>query len=128
MSGKLFLVDTNCIIELLSGNDKLVSLLENADWIGISIISVLEFYSFTGITKKDISAFKKFISKIEVVDLKNSDKDNIKKIIKIRTERKIKLPDAIIYSTAVMKKAILLTADKQLLSIDKKIVKNWKKL
>ncbi|WP_373527737.1 hypothetical protein [Nostoc sp.] len=38
MSGSRYLLDTNAIIALLQGNSQLLQLLQNADWIGISII------------------------------------------------------------------------------------------
>lgn len=39
MSGERYLLDTNAIVALLQGNSQLIQLLQNADWIGISVIS-----------------------------------------------------------------------------------------
>lgn len=39
MSGKRYLLDTNAIVALLQGSITLVKLLQNADWVGISVIS-----------------------------------------------------------------------------------------
>ena len=42
-----YLLDTNAIVALLQGNLQLLQLLQNADWIGISIISQIEFLAFS---------------------------------------------------------------------------------
>jgi len=51
MSGERYLLDTNAIVALLQGNSQLIQLLQNADWIGISVISKIEFLAFTGLTQ-----------------------------------------------------------------------------
>jgi len=48
MSGERYLLDTNAIVALLQGNSQLIQLLQNADPIGISVISKIEFLAFTG--------------------------------------------------------------------------------
>jgi hypothetical protein len=42
MNGKRYLLDTNAVISLLSGNQALASRLEEAAWVGISVVSQLE--------------------------------------------------------------------------------------
>lgn len=46
MSGNRYLLDTNAIVALLQGNKRIIQLLLNANWIGISIISQIEFLVF----------------------------------------------------------------------------------
>ncbi|MFC2154923.1 hypothetical protein ACFLRB_00330 [Acidobacteriota bacterium] len=46
MSGKRFILDTNAIVSLLKGNESLVDSVEHAEWVGISIISKIEFLAF----------------------------------------------------------------------------------
>ena len=53
MNGDRYLLDTNAIVALLQGNDRLVRLLQNADWIGISVISQIEFLAFSELTQAD---------------------------------------------------------------------------
>jgi len=53
MSGNRYVLDTNAIVALLQGNLQLVQLLQNASWIGISIISQIEFLVFSGLTEAD---------------------------------------------------------------------------
>ena len=48
MSGKRrFLLDTNAVVSLLAGNRELAVQLESAEYVGISIISYLEFLAST---------------------------------------------------------------------------------
>ncbi|MEH2415189.1 hypothetical protein [Nostoc sp.] len=53
MSGSRYLLDTNAIVVLLQGNLQLLQLLQNSDWIGISIISQIEFLAFSGLSQGD---------------------------------------------------------------------------
>lgn len=110
-----YLLDTNCIIELLQNeNFQLLKRLENADWIGISIITIIEFLSFSRLKKVDKDLFTDLIKMIEVVDLKNENSELIDYTTSIRKKNKIKLPDSIILATAKIYDSILLTNDKKL--------------
>jgi len=46
MSGRRLLLDTNAVVLLLRGEGGLEASLRSAQWVGISIISYLEFLSF----------------------------------------------------------------------------------
>ncbi|UQB42422.1 hypothetical protein JX580_00460 [Thiomicrospira microaerophila] len=48
MSGKRYFFDTNAIVALLKGHPDVVSLAQSADFIGISVISRLEFLKLKG--------------------------------------------------------------------------------
>ena len=43
MNGNRVLLDTNAIAALLQGNVSLVEILKSSEWIGISVISEIEF-------------------------------------------------------------------------------------
>ena len=86
MSGERYLLDTNAIVALLQGNYQLVQLLQNADWIGISIISKIEFLAFTGLTIADRQLFEQFIQRVDVMNLSSTDTVLIEKIIEIRQQ------------------------------------------
>jgi len=45
MNGNRYVLDTNAIVALLQGNTQLVQLLQNANWIGISVISQIKVIS-----------------------------------------------------------------------------------
>ncbi|ELS04511.1 PIN domain-containing protein [Xenococcus sp. PCC 7305] len=96
MSGNRYLLDTNAIIALLKGNSQLVRLLQNADWIGISVISQIEFLAFSGLTQADYRLFQQFVQRVEVIDLVSTEILLLEKIIEIRQQFRLKLPDAII--------------------------------
>jgi predicted nucleic acid-binding protein len=119
MNGRRCILDTNAIVALLKGNVSLLNCTEQAEWVGISIISKLEFLSFPDLTESDSKLFKEFQGRINVIDLSHMDEYLISKIIDIRKSyKKIKLPDAIIISTAIMNNCTLITADKELQKVD----------
>ncbi len=51
MPGKRYLFDTNALIALLQGNRELVALTQSAEWLGLSVINVLEFLGFDGLKR-----------------------------------------------------------------------------
>lgn len=111
MSGKRYLLDTNAIISLLGGNHKLASDLQNAEWVGISVISQLEFLVFPSLSEADKVLFETLVSRLEVVGLVASQPELLSKIIGLRQTRKLKLPDAIVAGTALYYQASLVTFD-----------------
>ncbi|MCD4818953.1 MAG: PIN domain-containing protein [Candidatus Cloacimonetes bacterium] len=117
MNGNRFLLDTNCIINLLNGTSKdLILNLEKAEWIGISIISQLEFLSFPDLSESDRILFKRFSECITVIGLAENNSELLNQVINIRIQKNLKLPDCIILATAKYTNSILLTQDKKLLS------------
>ena len=58
MSGNRYLLDTNAIIALLQKDSNLVKLLQNANWVGVSVISQIEFLAFSGLSEADLQLFK----------------------------------------------------------------------
>ncbi|NJM20126.1 MAG: type II toxin-antitoxin system VapC family toxin [Richelia sp. RM2_1_2] len=125
MSGKRYLLDTNAVVALLKGSATLVTLLQNADWVGISIISQIEFLAFSGLSKDDRQLFEEFLKRVEVIDLLASNSLLIERIIQIRLQYRVKLPDAIIASTALQAGANLVTADREFTEVTSLIVVNW---
>lgn len=53
MSGKRYLLDTNAIVLLLQGSRALVTLLQNAEWVAISVINQIEFLAFSELNESD---------------------------------------------------------------------------
>lgn len=126
MSGNRFLLDTNAVIALLKGNKHLLLLLNSAAWIGVSIISRLEFLSFSGITNDDINLFDKFLQKVDIIDLCNDENNLISRVIEFRKTYNIKLPDAIIAGSAHYANAVLISKDKSFGKIKSlKVLYNW---
>ena len=79
-----YLLDTNAVIALLQGNTKLLKILNNAEWIGISVLSQLEFLSFSNLTQKDKECFAQFLKRIEVVGLDTYQIELINTIVGLR--------------------------------------------
>jgi len=105
------LLDTNAIIALLKENEELKKATDTADAIFISVISELEFRSFTNLSESDRNLFDSFTSIVDVFDLQSSNTTLKNKIIEIRNTYRLKLPDAIIAATAIINNAIPVTAD-----------------
>jgi hypothetical protein len=64
MSGNRYLLDTNAIVALLQGNTQLIQVLRNADWIGVSVISQIEFLAFSGLSQTDRQLFQQFLQRV----------------------------------------------------------------
>lgn len=117
MLGKRYLLDTNALVALLEGHEALIALIEDAEWIGVSVINVLEFLGFDGLTEPDRLIFTDFLSRITVVDLNHADAALMAHITVIRKMRSLKLPDAIVMASAALHQAILLTKDAALIKL-----------
>ena len=111
MNGNRFLSGTNAITALLQGNVSLVAILKSSEWIGISVISEIEFLANPDLNENDKAIFISFMNRIEVIDLNHNEIDLLELILKIRKNAKIKLPDAIIAGTAIHNQAKLITSD-----------------
>ncbi|MBW1650330.1 MAG: type II toxin-antitoxin system VapC family toxin [Deltaproteobacteria bacterium] len=113
MNGNRYFFDTNAIIYLLKNSDSnLLTLLNSSEWIGISIISQLEFLSFSKISENDLKLFDVFTQHIEVVEILSSNIKLINDIIRIRKTYSIKLPDAIVAASAIYSDSVIITNDK----------------
>jgi predicted nucleic acid-binding protein len=111
MSGKpRFVLDTNAVVSLLNGNHELAARLEAAEYVGISVVTYLEFLAFDGLTPDDKKNFKRFCSRVEIVPLVHND-DLADNALTLRTQHRLKLPDAIIGTTALCRKAVIITND-----------------
>ncbi|AFW96179.1 type II toxin-antitoxin system VapC family toxin [Dolichospermum sp. UHCC 0684] len=125
MNGNRYVLDTNAIIALLQGNTQLIQLLQNANWIGISIISQIEFLVFSGLTQSDLQLFQQFIQRVEIVGLAAGDPVLVDKIIEIRQQYRLKLPDAVIAAITIQNSASLVTADQEFAKINSLKIINW---
>lgn len=119
MSGsRRFVLDTNAIVSLLAGNSTLAKLLESADYVGISIISYLEFLAFDGLSDSDCQCFASLCRRIDVVALEHDDSTLTQKALELRRKHRLKLPDAIIGATAICRNATLITNDNHFTNIE----------
>lgn len=114
MSGKRYLLDTNAMVCLLRGENALQQRLQSAEWVGISILSQIEFLAFPNLNENDRRIFQEFSDGVEVVGLGRTERALIDRIVSLRSQYQLKLPDAIIAATAVERDATLVTDDRQL--------------
>lgn len=108
MSGDKVLLDTNAILYLLKGETSFLSTIQGKDII-ISIISEIELLSSSQINDTETKAIQKFLDKCLILDMFPAIKENT---IFLRKKYNIKLPDAIIVSTAFTLDLPFITADK----------------
>ena len=100
-------------------------LLKDAEWLGVSVISQIEFLVFPGLTQDDRQIFEQFLQRVEVLGLAAIDAVLIEKIIEIRQQYRLKLPDAVIAAMAIQNSANLVTADREFAKVTSLTVINW---
>lgn len=83
----------------------------------MSVINVLEFSSFNGLSAHDRSLLSQLVARITVVDVAYGNNELMANIIELRQTRALKLPDAIVMASAALYKATVLTNDTQLLKL-----------
>jgi len=106
-----FILDTNILVHLFAGSLK-ESLPDKV--FGYSVITEIELFSYPYLSKKDEQQLYKLLLRLYEIPLTEEIKQQT---IQLRKQHKIKIPDAIISATAIVKNTILLTNDKQLLTI-----------
>jgi predicted nucleic acid-binding protein len=116
MSGSRYFLDTNAIIQLLAGNQGILTVLNQAEYVATSVICELEFLAFPDLSDDDKELFEQLKVQIRVTDVRSGDTQLKQKILELRTEKKMKIPDAIIAASAMQSDCVLLTADRQLLN------------
>ena len=107
MSGNSFLLDTNIVLYLLSGDDTLTELLYEKQ-LYISIITEMELLGFKGIGQREETAIRDFIDQCKTVNINENIKEGT---ITVRKRYGTKLPDSIIAATALYLDMPLVTAD-----------------
>lgn len=117
MPGNRYLLDTNALVALLQGHQALLALTDKAHWLGVSVINVLEFLGFDGLTAADRSLFVELISRLVVVDLNYGNTELMERVTDLRKTRTIKLPDAIVMASAALHNATVITHDAVVLKL-----------
>ena len=110
---------------LLQGTTQLVQRLHNAEWIGISVISQIEFLAFTGLGQSDRQLFQQFLQRVEVIGLFPDNTELIEEVITIRQQARLKLPDAVIAAITRQNSACLVTADRDFSKVATLTVVDW---
>jgi hypothetical protein len=112
-----YLLDTNIIIGILKGYVPAIALAKEVELTlnkaAISQITRLELLSYSKLTNLEEQEIRAFLSNCQVFPL-----DDMIEIEAIRLRKKdnLKLPDAIVAATAIVKKLRLLTLDQKMLN------------
>jgi predicted nucleic acid-binding protein len=114
MNGNKILLDTNVILYLLNVNTDIRDILNKKQFY-ISFITELELLGYKDLTAPDKEKIKEFIKECTIIDVNASIKN---KVVEIRINHKIKLPDALVAATAYFLDIPLLTADKGLSALN----------
>lgn len=110
-----WLLDTNAVIALLQGHVEMKGLAGDAEWIGVSVLTEIEFLAFPGLSESDTLLFRRFLERVEIVNLAHEDMALLNEVVVLRRLRRLRLPDAIIAASAKANHATLVTADRSLL-------------
>ena len=115
MSGTKFLLDTNVVLYLLSGDETIAELV-NEKQLYVSFITELELLAYQEITEEEQNQIKSFLKECTVINISEQIKE---KTIRIRKLHKVKLPDSIIAATSEYLNIPLITADVGFKKIEK---------
>jgi tRNA(fMet)-specific endonuclease VapC len=113
MSGVRYLLDTNAMVCLLRGDQALHQRLQQAEWVGISILSQIEFLAFPNLSADGRATFRQFTDPVDVVGLNRAERSLIDRVVVLRAQHRLKLPDAIIAATAIERGAVLIAEDRE---------------
>jgi len=89
------------------------------------LLAFIEFLVFPGLTQEDRQIFEQFLQRVEVLGLVAIDAVLIEKIIEIRQQHRLKLPDAVIAAMTIQNSASLVTADREFAKVTILTVINW---
>lgn len=105
-----YLLDTNILIYYFNGSllpetkNILTNMMQNS--FNISVISKMEFLGFNRFDSKERAKAEMFISYTNIISLNDHI---VEKVINVRQNRKMKLPDAIIAATSMQHNMELVT-------------------
>jgi predicted nucleic acid-binding protein len=108
MNGNRFLLDTNIILYILSGDKIITNYLRNKI-LYTSIICEIELFSYKSISLNEEKEIQKFLSKFRIISIDQSVKELS---IQLRKKYSLKIPDTIIAATSISLGIPLVTADK----------------
>ena len=118
MSGKvIYLLDTNIVIDFLKGQHRIpefiISLPPNS--LAISQITKVEVLSHESVKGKTEKRILEFLDQMTIIPISNAIEEQT---ILFRRAKRLKIPDALIVSTALVHNITLITRDKQLLNLE----------
>jgi predicted nucleic acid-binding protein len=109
MSGTKYLLDTNIVLYILSGNQALADHLYQKN-LYASVITEIELLGYKSLTAKEEKIIRSFLSAFRIIGIDETIKEVA---IALRRNYGLKLPDCIIAATAISLQLTLVTSDKQ---------------
>jgi predicted nucleic acid-binding protein len=109
MNGNKYLLDSNIILYILSGNKTLADHLYLKN-LYASVISEIELLGFKKLSLTEEKNIRAFLSEFRIIYIDDAIKNEA---ISLRKQYGLKLPDCIIAATAISLNLPLITADKQ---------------
>src|SRR6478672_3857280 len=109
MNGTKYLLDTNIVLFIVSG-DKAISNYLHLKELYVSVITEIELLGFQKLSQKEEKEIKNLIAELRLVQLDEAVKNET---ILLRKTYNLKLPDCIIAATAITWNLTLISADKQ---------------
>ena len=107
-----YLLDTNAIIYLIGGR---LAVPRPAGQYSFSVITEIELLSFPGLSTEDEQKIGELLALLDRVELTQAVR---LEAIRLRKQKRLKLPDAIIAASALEHNATVLTNDQTFLSTD----------
>jgi len=114
MNGKDIVLDTNILLYYLNGDIHVRQFVDDYNPI-ISFITELEVLSAPQISANDKLFIRDLLKEITVVKYEDSHKEAV---IKVRSKKRLKLPDSIIAALAITLGVPIVSADKDLKDIE----------
>jgi len=114
MSGNKYLLDTNAVLYILSGDATLADFLFEKE-LYLSIISEMELLSYKDLTDKDKQEIIAFLEGFIIINIDENIKLNT---IEVKKSSSMKLPDSIIAATAISLRLPLITSDKHFKNVN----------
>ena len=110
MNGEGILLDTNAVIYFLEGRSRIAEQVLVAETVYYSVITEIELLSAAHLSDEDGTTIREFLTYCRRVDL---TPDIVEQTIHIRRANRMRTPDAIVASSALILNVPLVTADKQ---------------
>lgn len=109
MSGPKHLLDTNIILYILGSNQILANHLHQKTLFA-SFVSKIELLCLKNLSSKEEKSIRNFLTEFRIVNIDEAIKAEA---ISLRKQYGLKLPDCIVAATAISLQLTLITADKQ---------------
>ena len=110
----MVLLDSNTIVYLSKEIISVDDVFDDNKEYGISVITYMEVLGYSFESTKEKEFIEELLSYLSVIYI---DETIAKRVIELKKERKIKLPDAIICATAMVNNSLLITNDIRLKNI-----------